>query len=110
MLEFVGFKTHDLITLYVLDGTNSYGFKQNHVDKAEDGQDANCLVKFGVQSDNMYFFDGEDMSFPFKSYPMQELNVRTLGLAETFSKIGGFWSSISGVSFLLLNYFLFRYF
>lgn len=41
---------------------------------------------------------------------MRELKIITVGLEDLLSKVGGFWSAISGVGFIALNFFLYRYF
>lgn len=77
---FVGLNTREINTLYVIDDANNYGFLHNYEKQVVDGQDANFHIKIGVQSDKMYY-KHDDITFPFKNYPMQELVVNDLGLA-----------------------------
>lgn len=41
---------------------------------------------------------------------MGKVKIATYGINEVLKNVGGFWSAISGVSFLALNLYLYRYF
>lgn len=38
------------------------------------------------------------------------IEIETDGLNEVIKNVGGFWSAISGVSFVAFNFFLYRFF
>lgn len=41
---------------------------------------------------------------------MRELKIEVVGIEEVLRNVGGFWSAISGAGFLLINFYLYRYF
>ena len=56
----------------------------------------------------MYFDPGaEEKIFVFDKYPMLKTDCEIQNLQTILTSIGGYWSAISGVGFLLLNYFLY---
>lgn len=64
-----------------------------------------------IQSKNMYYqLNSTQKLFTFDQYPMLIDKCDITGLQEILSNVGGYWSGISGVGFLLLNYFLFQNF
>ena len=60
------------------------------------------------QSQNSYIDAGtESKVFVYCSYPMIKTDCEIQDLQLILTSIGGYWSAISGVGFLLLNYFLY---
>ena len=58
----------------------------------------------------MYAVGIDSLNFIWDRFPMDDKKIKSNNLNNFITKLGGFWSSISGIGFLFLNMFLYHIF
>lgn len=107
-------KKRVLVQKYDLDYMNTEGFYGMRPDYKEKGLEANTMIVVKFQSGNsVRNVNGwiyPKSSERFTNHPMSFIEIESDGINQVLKNVGGFWSAISGVSFIAFNVFLYRYF
>lgn len=91
-----------------MDIFDRFGFRRE-LRQPSDGIKANFKLLFRIQSPNMFTKYVGKTSL-FTDYPMEKIEIQFMDVNQLLPVIGGYWTSISGIGFIILNYFLYREF